>query len=128
MSLVDFIKRYLSSSYNRKVKSWNKKGAMFFVKFDFVITLTQMFLPLALITAVYILGDWRWVVFTAPFFGGVMEYFLSLKYQIYKNIALYGNNDGFDTYWLVIFLAFMGVMTAGGIVIFLKEIGYFTVY
>lgn len=122
VSLVGFIKRYLSSSYNRKTKGWNKKHAMFFVKFDFALTLAQIFSPLALIMAVYILGDLWWLVFTVPFFGGGAEYFLSLKWQIYKDIELYSAENGFDVYWFVSFLAFMGVMTTGGIVIFLKGI------
>ena len=122
VSLVDFIKRYLSSSYNRKIKGWNNKAVMFFVKFDFVITLTQMFLPLSLITAVYILGDLHWLVFTAPLFGAGVEFFLSFKYQIYKDIEPHGSGGGFDVYWLVVFLAFVGVMSTGGILMFLKEI------
>ncbi len=84
INVIDLIKSYLINSYRKKSLSWGR-GTMLFVKVDFILMLSAILSPLAVLTGVIFENLSLLIIFIA-LLGVLTNTLLERFYSIYDDI------------------------------------------
>jgi hypothetical protein len=117
MNVIDLIKSYLINSYRKKSPSWGR-GTMMFVKVDFILMLSAILSPLAVLTGV-IFGNLSLLIIFIALLGVLTNTLLERFYSIYDDIDKSDSlNYNKCSSWLIFFTGIICIIISCQIIIY----------
>ena len=117
VNMIDFIKCYLINSYRKKSPSWGR-GTMMFVKMDFILMLSAILSPLAVLIGITF-GSLILLIFFVVLLGLLANTLLERLYSIYDNVDRDDSlNDNKCSSWLLFFTGIICVIISCQIIIY----------
>ncbi|MGI2182819.1 hypothetical protein ACRN9F_11300 [Shewanella oncorhynchi] len=117
MSLISLLKLYLNNSYRNKLHSWGC-GAMLFVEMDFILTLSAILSPIAILISILVLGNVFFAGILVPFLGWVANLFLARRFLIYKDLEKVDISKGKMVNFLLFLVGGAGIVISCQIIIY----------
>ncbi len=117
MSVIDLIKSYLINSYRKKSLSWGR-GTMMFVKVDFILMLSAILSPLAVLIGV-IFGNLSLLIIFIALLGVLTNTLLERFYSIYDDIDKSNSlNYNKCSSWLIFSIGIICIIISCQIIIY----------